>query len=141
MKGSVADFVDDDRVPDRLELSLVADPSVVRDARAAVAGFASSLGATAETLSAVKLAVSEAVTNAVVHAYVDAGEPGTVQVTAERQDGRLCIAVADEGRGMVPRIDSPGSGLGLPMISNLASHFEISCEPQGGTRVVMTFAV
>ena len=61
-----------------------------------------------------RVAVSEAVTNAVVHAYVDAPAPGEVEVFAKRDpDDGLEVHVSDEGRGMMPRRDSPGIGVGL----------------------------
>ncbi len=81
--------------------------------------------------------MSEAVTNAIVHAYVDAPEPGEIEVIAQRVgDHRLEILVCDDGRGMLPRHDSPGVGLGLP----LAESFEVQARSGGGTQVRMAFA-
>jgi serine/threonine-protein kinase RsbW/stage II sporulation protein AB (anti-sigma F factor) len=88
------------------------------------------------------LAVSEAVTNAVLHAYVDAPAPGDIEVVAQRHpDDGLEIRVCDDGRGMKPRPDSPGLGLGLPLVATLAEHFEIEAKTGGGTRLRMRFAV
>jgi serine/threonine-protein kinase RsbW len=86
--------------------------------------------------------VSEAITNAVVHAYVDETEPGEVEVVVQRmpENGGLEIFVCDEGRGMMPRTDSPGIGLGLPLVATLAERFEIQTREGGGTRVLMAFA-
>jgi serine/threonine-protein kinase RsbW/stage II sporulation protein AB (anti-sigma F factor) len=91
---------------------------------------------------AVALAVTEAVTNAVVHAYVDAPEPGEIEVVVQRgsEDGSVEILVCDDGRGMLPRTDSPGLGLGLPLVATLADHFEVQARAGGGTRVRMAFA-
>jgi anti-sigma regulatory factor (Ser/Thr protein kinase) len=90
---------------------------------------------------AIALAVTEAVTNAVLHAYVDEPEPGEVEVIVQRV-GEDCveILVCDEGRGMRPRTDSPGLGLGLPLVATLAEHFEVQARDGGGTRVRMAFA-
>jgi serine/threonine-protein kinase RsbW len=90
---------------------------------------------------AIALAVTEAVTNAVVHAYVDAPEPGEVEVIVRRlQDRGVEIVVCDDGRGMMPRTDSPGLGLGLPLAAALAEQFEVQARTGGGTRVRMAFA-
>jgi anti-sigma regulatory factor (Ser/Thr protein kinase) len=91
--------------------------------------------------NAVALAVTEAITNAVVHAYVDAPEPGEIEVVVKRlPDEGLEILVCDEGRGMMPRHDSPGIGLGLPLVATLAERFEVQARAGGGTRVLMAFA-
>jgi serine/threonine-protein kinase RsbW len=90
---------------------------------------------------AIALAVTEAVTNAVLHAYLDAPEPGEVEVVVQRvREDRVEILVCDEGRGMRPRTDSPGLGLGLPLVATLAEHFEVQARDGGGTRVRMAFA-
>lgn len=91
--------------------------------------------------NAVALAVTEAITNAVVHAYVDRAEPGDIEVIVQRlPDAGLEILVCDEGRGMMPRADSPGIGLGLPLVATLAERFEVQARTGGGTRVLMAFA-
>jgi anti-sigma regulatory factor (Ser/Thr protein kinase) len=91
---------------------------------------------------AIALAVTEAITNAVVHAYVDEPEPGEIEVVVQRlPDGDgIEILVCDEGRGMMPRTDSPGLGLGLPLVATLAERFEVQARTGGGTRVLMAFA-
>jgi anti-sigma regulatory factor (Ser/Thr protein kinase) len=90
----------------------------------------------------IALAVSEAVTNAVIHAYVDRPVPGDVEVHVERHpDDGLEIRVCDEGRGMMPRSDSPGLGVGLPLVAKLAQRFRVETRPTGGTAVSMVFPV
>src|SRR3954469_22530632 len=89
----------------------------------------------------VALAGTEAITNAVVHAYVDESAPGPIEVVMQRlPDDGLEILVCDEGRGMQPRHDSPGLGLGLPLVATLAERFEVEARVGGGTRVLMAFA-
>ena len=56
-----------------------------------------------------------------------------------RRDGRLTVVVADEGRGMLPRPDSPGLGLGLPLIATLAESLELGTGADDETEVRMTF--
>jgi anti-sigma regulatory factor (Ser/Thr protein kinase) len=92
--------------------------------------------------NAVALAVTEAITNAVVHAYVDRAEPGDIEVIVQclPDDAGIEVLVCDDGLGMVPRADSPGVGLGLPMVATLAERFEVEARAGGGTRVLMAFA-
>ena len=59
---------------------------------------------------AVGVVVSEAVTNAVLHAYRDRDQPGRVHVSASLDDHGVQVAVDDDGLGMRPRVDSPASG-------------------------------
>jgi serine/threonine-protein kinase RsbW len=97
-------------------------------------------GADQRTQEAVAIAGSEAITNAVVHAYRDAPEPGTVSV-AGRVLGleRLHVAVSDHGSGIAPRTDSPGLGLGLPLLAQLCQNVSIDSRLGEGTRVDMDF--
>src|SRR6185436_885106 len=84
-------------------------------------------------------AVTEAVTNAVIHAFIGR-EPGTVCVRAITGADELTVIVTDNGRGMQPRADSPGLGLGLPTIGRLAALVDLREPPGGGTELSMTFA-
>src|SRR5947208_9758715 len=114
-------------------------PGSVSEARRAVVAHACEAGATPAALAAIELAVSEAVTNAVQHAYPDPGRRGSVSVAAEVADGALVVTVADDGAGMRPRPDSPGLGLGLPLISQMTHSFEVLQPPAGGTVLSMRF--
>jgi serine/threonine-protein kinase RsbW len=108
-------------------------------ARRAAGEFAAEEGADADTLAAVRLCVSEAVTNAVQHAYRGHGEPGPIEVEASRPNGYLCLYVRDRGCGLAPRHDSPGLGLGLPLIAQAATAVEVREPADGGTELVMRF--
>jgi serine/threonine-protein kinase RsbW len=89
----------------------------------------------------IELAVSEAATNAVMHAFRDRGEPGTVHVSVTVDDGEIEIVVRDDGSGMAPRDDSPGIGLGLPLIRRVANGFDHRVPLDGGTELWMRFVV
>lgn len=116
----------------RLELPPTAES--VGAARRAVGDFASDSGAPDAD---VRLAVSEAVSNSVTHAY-RGREPGTVEVVCRKEPEALTITVADDGSGMRPNLDSPGLGLGIPLITKLASEVRFDSS-EGGTTVSMSF--
>ena len=115
------------------------DPNTPTHAREAVRQFAEEHGADADTLAAVELCVSEAVSNAVLHAYRKLGRRGPVEVEVRRPDGYLCVYVRDHGSGMRRRPDSPGLGLGLPLISQTAWALDVREARAGGTEVLMRF--
>jgi serine/threonine-protein kinase RsbW len=103
-----------------------------------VRDFLRAIGADPRALSDVLLAVSEVVTNCVVHAY--RGRPGGhVAIEAHRRGDTLHLSVADGGSGMAPRPDSPGLGLGLPLVGRVAERVEITAAAGGGTLVTMRF--
>ena len=113
-----------------LDVDLPAEPRSASRARRAVLD---SLRGIAVDRDAIGVVVSEAVTNAVLHAYPER-EPGWVHVQASIDDDGVAVSVADDGLGMRPRTDSPGIGLGLPLMSDLADRVEvISRRP--GTRI------
>ena len=76
------------------------------------------------------LAVSEAVSNAVAHAY-RTGDAGSVRVFGDLAGGVLTLIVEDDGAGLVPRPDSPGPGLGLPVIATVADRLAIDSTAAG----------
>ena len=90
-------------------------------------------------LSDLALAVTEAATNVVLHAYRDRDEPGAVLIEAKRFDEYVCVWVRDEGSGLAPRVDSPGLGLGLGLIAQVADSADVRAPEGGGTEVVMRF--
>jgi serine/threonine-protein kinase RsbW len=123
---------------ERCEQSWPASPEHVGSARRVVSAVARRAGAADPVLDAVRLAVSEAVSNVILHGYRDSGN-GVFTVTMACEDDELSVTVSDNGCGMQPRMDSPGAGLGLPLIANLAETFSVSAPPGGGTEVCMTF--
>jgi anti-sigma regulatory factor (Ser/Thr protein kinase) len=103
------------------------------------AEFVATAGGSDEVTEAVTLAVSEIVTNAVVHAY-DGQERGDVRVSCRADGERFIVEVADEGSGIWLPQDSPGLGHGLAMVGALAHTLEIAPGPDGrGTAVTMAF--
>jgi serine/threonine-protein kinase RsbW/stage II sporulation protein AB (anti-sigma F factor) len=101
--------------------------------------FAQSAGVSGDQLDDIRLAVSEAATNVVVHAYE--GDSGQIRVDAGLTSGNLWVLVADDGYGMRPHIDSPGLGVGLSLISQVCDEFAIAKRSSGGTEVRMRFGL
>jgi serine/threonine-protein kinase RsbW len=125
-----------------LQLSATADS--VGAARRAVAAYCATLGAARPLTDRVLLSVSEAVTNALVHAYRHVAEPAAerIELEARLHHEALVVIVRDFGCGMSPRLDSPGLGLGLPLIVASTSSMQIDTPPAGGcTEVSMQFAL
>jgi anti-sigma regulatory factor (Ser/Thr protein kinase) len=121
-----------------LVLTLPARAENVAVVRHAFGGLADVMDVADQTLSDIKLAVTEACTNVVVHAY-PGRDDGPLGVRATVEDATLTVVVSDHGRGIVPRPDSPGLGLGLPLIATLAESLELGTGPDDETEVRMTF--
>jgi serine/threonine-protein kinase RsbW len=108
--------------------------------RRELSGALQPLGLAAPRLADVILVVSEALTNAALHAYVGmAGGP--MALVASLSSGRLRVTVTDEGRGMVPRTDSPGLGMGLGVIARLTDGLEVTSPGGRGTEVRVSFVL
>ena len=116
-------------------------------ARSAVAAFAAQLDPTMEELWDIRTAVSEAVTNAIVHAYPDS--IGTIWLKARIVDDDLLeITVRDKGRGipdvdqaMQPLFTTGGeerSGMGFTIMESFTDRLKVRSSPGKGTAVTMT---
>lgn len=114
-----------------------ATPACIAVVRNQMATLAQDCGLEETTIADIKLAVSEAATNALVHGYRN--ERGTIRVEASVADDELVITIGDAGTGMAPRDDSPGLGLGLPVIAQVARRLEV-VDGAPGTLLRMAFA-
>ena len=122
-----------------VRLTLPARPENVAVVRHVLGAFAEALQLPDPLIEDMRLAVTEACTNVVRHAYSD-GEPGPVEILIRPEDGdTLLVVVSDAGRGLGPRSDSSGPGLGLPLIAALSHSFEIEQVPDNGSRLRMSF--
>jgi anti-sigma regulatory factor (Ser/Thr protein kinase) len=118
--------------------SYPATPSSVPWARKVVAAFAAEAGIGGPRLEDVRLAISEAITNAVAYAYD--GAPGEIHVLAAAVSGELWIVIADDGEGMrARRGDTRGLGLGLGLMARLSDALTILTRSSGGVEVRMRF--
>lgn len=125
-----------------VKLTLPARAEGVGVVRQALAGVADALVFDPAVLADMKMAVTEACTNVVVHAYGEQDD-GTLEVEMLADDAGLTIVVRDQGSGIQPRPtrrDAPALGLGLPLIAALSDAFELRGGGDSGTEVRMTFA-
>ena len=99
-----------------------------------VAGSVSS-----DRLGDLRICVSEAVSNAVVHAFDEAGPRGTITISATLGPDAVLIVIADDGNGFQISSDRPGLGVGLRLIGTLADSLSVTRGAQGGTEVSIRF--
>jgi anti-sigma regulatory factor (Ser/Thr protein kinase) len=125
-------------VPVSFEATYPSTPSGVGAMRRDVAAFADRAGMGDDGVGDVQLAVSEAATNAVVHAYRQS--EGHLRVHARIEATELIVVVVDSGSGLAPRPDSPGLGLGMPLMASVTTRFSVVSQGSG-TEVHMAFAL
>jgi anti-sigma regulatory factor (Ser/Thr protein kinase) len=112
----------------------------VPHARSAVGAFAAAAGASEEQLHGIRLVVSEAVSNAVLHAYD--GSCGQIHVTAALVPGELWVLVADDGCGLrAAPSPSRGLGLGLGWMAQFSDGLTLVTRSSGGLEVRMRFGL
>lgn len=140
--------IENDKILNRMKLEFLNRSENESFARVAVAAFAAPLDPTVEELTEIKTAVSEAVSNAIIHAY-KADEDGMVTVECMIDEaGRVTIVVSDSGIG-IEDIDlareplytsRPGeerSGMGFTVMESFMDKLEVQSTPGEGTRVTM----
>lgn len=128
------------------ELTFISRSVNERFARMSVAAFATQLDPTVEELAEIKTAVSEAVTNCIVHAY--GSDLGTVKMKMQLFDNNvLRITVRDFGRGIddVEKAMEPcfstgaddRAGMGFTIMESFSDRLRVSSKPGKGTKVVL----
>ncbi len=116
-------------------------------ARVAIASFVSQLDPTLEELNDLKTAVSEAVTNAIIHGY-DSDPSGKVTIEASIEGDSVSIIISDKGHGIedldlarqplyTSKPELERSGMGFTIMENFMDRFEVSSDLGGGTRLSM----
>lgn len=116
-------------------------------ARVTVAAFLTQLNPTFEEVADVKTAVSEAVTNAIIHGYE--GNIGKITITCTLQGGELSVCVHDDGRGIADiaramepmfttKAECDRAGMGFAFMEAFMDSLEVESEPGHGTTVRMT---
>jgi anti-sigma regulatory factor (Ser/Thr protein kinase) len=123
-----------------MELALTARAENIAIVRHALGGLGEAFPVSEQKLSDIRLAVTEACANVVVHAYPD-GSEGPMEVLTGREEDVLTVVVRDWGCGIRPRPDTPGLGLGLSMMAALTSSLQLGHDSEQRTEVRMTFAL
>ena len=119
-------------------LGLPANPEHLREVRRVVRTLAEASGATPERVDDIVIAVSEACSNVVAHAYAEDG--GDMHVLVDRRADDIVFVVSDSGKPIIDKRPG-GAGLGLALIRNLSDSVTIEGPGDAGTVVVMTFAL
>lgn len=129
---------------DVLILTMPPHPRYLSMARLLVGGTGAQSGLTIEDIDDMKVAVSEAITNAIDHAYLGE-EKGAILVRYRPSPGELTVEVEDTGSGFDPdALDksqpgpSPDGGLGLFLVREMADHVKVESAPGSGTKVTIT---
>ena len=120
-----------------IRLTLPARPENVAVVRHVLGALAESLGLPRAVTEDMRLAVTEACTNVVRHAYT--GDEGSIDVVVRSTRAELEVIVSDTGRGDGPSRDDSGPGLGLGLIAALSDSLEIKHSADTGSRVTMSF--
>lgn len=116
-------------------------------ARVAVAAFVAQLDPTIDEISDVKTAVSEAVTNCIIHGY-EGREDGVIRIETEINNGEVTISISDKGKGIediaqameplyTSRPDLERSGMGFTVMETFMDSLNVESEFGKGTRVIM----
>jgi anti-sigma regulatory factor (Ser/Thr protein kinase) len=136
------------KVPTQLTLDLPAAPLGIPKARAAVTQLCDSLDVAHELRENIRLAVTEACTNCVLHAYNGAAPTATYRLEAREEPGEIVVVVQDWGGGIGGGGDTPAAlrqhgsyGRGFALMRAVATTVEIASAIGKGTRVELRFAV
>ncbi|MCS5694735.1 MULTISPECIES: anti-sigma F factor [Desulfofundulus] len=133
------------KVVNQLKMEFLSLPANVAFARVAVAAFASQLDFTLNDLEEIKVAVSEAVANAIIHGYENS-PTGIVKVHVSLLETGIEIRVEDNGRGIADikkalepaySTDPERMGLGFVFMQSFMDRLHVDSSPARGTRVTM----
>lgn len=129
-----------------MKLEFVSKSNNEAFARISVAAFAAQLDPTVEELADIKTAVSEAVTNAIVHGYEN--KEGTVKILCKLVGNSITIEISDAGKGIeniemakrplyTSKPDLERSGMGFTIMENFMDEMEVQSIVGLGTKVIM----
>ncbi len=129
----------------KMKVEFISLPANVAFARVSVAAFASQLDFTLNDLEEIKVAVSEAVTNSIVHGYKNKTDEKII-VSVKIEKNKLHIIIEDYGKGIEDieealkpaySSDPERMGLGFSFMQSFSDGFKIESSPNAGTKVYM----
>jgi len=135
-------------IENKMELKFSAQSANQAFARVAVAAFATQLNPTVAEVTEIKTAVSEAVTNAIIHGYGDSDNDNEVVVRAQISGQEIVVEVADTGQGIedvdqareplfTSKPDEERSGMGFTVMEEFMDSLEVETTPGFGTTIRM----
>ena len=136
-----------DKFDNEMKLEFISKSSNEAFARVAVAAFAAQLDPTIEELADIKTAVSEAVTNSIIHGYAD--KQGLIKIMCRLVDNKITIEISDKGKGIddieaakeplyTTKPNLERSGMGFTIMENFMDSMEIESILGLGTKITMT---
>lgn len=136
-----------DKFDNEMKLEFISKSSNEAFARVAVAAFAAQLDPTIEELADIKTAVSEAVTNSIIHGYED--KQGLIKVICRIKENKIIIEISDKGKGIedieaakeplyTTKPNLERSGMGFTIIESFMDSMEIESILGLGTKVTIT---
>lgn len=136
-----------EKFENEMKLEFISKSSNEAFARVAVAAFAAQLDPTIEELADIKTAVSEAVTNSIIHGYED--KQGIIKVVCKLKENEIIIEISDTGKGIedieaakeplyTTKPNLERSGMGFTIMESFMDSMEIESIVGLGTKVTMS---
>ena len=136
-----------EKFDNEMKLEFISKSTNEAFARIAVAAFVSQLDPTIEELADIKTAVSEAVTNAIIHGYED--KQGIVKIKSKLKENQIIIEISDQGKGIeninmakeplyTTKPNLERSGMGFTIMESFMDSMEVESIVGLGTKVTMT---
>ena len=136
-----------EKVDNEMRLEFISKATNEAFARITVAAFASQLDPTIEELADIKTAVSEAVTNCIIHAYEN--KQGIIKLSAKLQENTIIISISDNGKGIgninsakeplyTTKPNLERSGMGFTIMESFMDSMNVESIVGLGTKVTLT---
>ena len=136
-----------EKFENEMKLEFISKSSNEAFARVAVAAFAAQLDPTIEELADIKTAVSEAVTNSIIHGYED--KQGIIKIVCKLKENKIIIEISDTGKGIedieaakeplyTTKPNLERSGMGFTIMESFMDSMEIESIIGLGTKVTMS---